>query len=199
MRQGSLLDINSGFGSESLLGIKHGLDTIVHILDEGDFTESETALVGDVENTAAGVGVFSMDSADLHVVFVGDRVEFSLVLGLAKVLKADVHGGAKGSSEVGGARSDVTEMVVVGKAGHLLNVSSGSAETLEHFANASTLLHGDDTELVLFVDPDEESLGIVVENTTVLGPVAVEAASFQEAVTLLEEEMVLNQLISIFF
>jgi hypothetical protein len=45
-------------------------------------------------------------------------------------------------------------------------------------------LHGDDTELILLVDPDEESLGVVVEDTTALGPVAVESASLEEAVTL---------------
>jgi hypothetical protein len=38
--------------------------------------------------------------------------------------------------------------------------------------------------LVLLIDPDEESLVVVVEDTTAGGPVAVEAASLEETVTL---------------
>jgi hypothetical protein len=45
-------------------------------------------------------------------------------------------------------------------------------------------LHGDDTELILFVNPDEESLVLVMEDTTTVGPVTVEAASLEEAITL---------------
>ena len=75
-------------------------------------------------------------------------------------------------------------MVIVGETGDLLNLGGGSGETLEDGTDVGTLLHRDDTELVLFVNPDEESLGIVVEDTSALGPVAVKAASFEETVTL---------------
>ena len=78
-------------------------------------------------------------------------------------------------------------MVVVREAGDLLDGLGGARETLEDGADVGTLLHGDDTELILFVDPDEESLRIVVEDTSALGPVAVEAASFEEAITLPKE------------
>jgi hypothetical protein len=49
--------------------------------------------------------------------------------------------------------------------------------------------------LILFVHPHEESLGIVVEDTTARGPVTVEAASLEEAVTLLEKEVIGDQLL----
>ena len=78
-------------------------------------------------------------------------------------------------------------MVVVRETGDLLDGLGGAGETLEDGANVCTLLHGDDTELVLFVDPDEESLRIVVEDTSALGPVAVKAASFEETITLPEK------------
>jgi hypothetical protein len=45
-------------------------------------------------------------------------------------------------------------------------------------------LHRDDTELVLFVDPDEESLLLVVEDTSAVGPVVVEANSLKETISL---------------
>ena len=68
--------------------------------------------------------------------------------------------------------------------GDLLDGSGGTAEALEDGTDIGTRLHGDDTELILLVDPDEESLFSVVEDTTALGPVTVEAASLKEAVTL---------------
>jgi len=45
-------------------------------------------------------------------------------------------------------------------------------------------LHGDDSELILLVDPDQESLGVVVEDTSARWPVSVEVASLKESVTL---------------
>ena len=77
-------------------------------------------------------------------------------------------------------------MVVVREAGDLLDGLGSAGETLENGANICTLLPGDDTKLVLFVDPDEESLSVIVEDTSALGPVAVEAASFEETISLSE-------------
>jgi hypothetical protein len=48
----------------------------------------------------------------------------------------------------------------------------------------STLLHGNDSELIFFVNPDEEGLLIVVEDTSALWPFSVQVASFQESVSL---------------
>jgi hypothetical protein len=78
-----------------------------------------------------------------------------------------------------------------------LDGGGGAAESVEDFGNTGTLLHGDDSELVLLVDPDEERLGLVVENSTTTGPVTVEVASGEETVSLLEKEVVLDQLLLI--
>jgi hypothetical protein len=48
----------------------------------------------------------------------------------------------------------------------------------------STLLHGNDSKLILFVNPDEEGLLIVVEDTSALWPFSVQVASLQESVSL---------------
>jgi len=45
-------------------------------------------------------------------------------------------------------------------------------------------LHGDDSELILLVDPDQESLSIVVEDSSAGWPVSVKVASSQESVSL---------------
>jgi len=61
--------------------------------------------------------------------------------------------------------------------------------------NVSTILHGNDSELIFFVDPDEEGLVFVVVDTSARWPVSVEIASFKESVTLLEKEMVSDKLV----
>ena len=54
----------------------------------------------------------------------------------------------------------------------LLDTFSGSRESVEDFDDGSTLLHGDNSHLIFFIDPDEEVLGFVVEDTTGVWPVA---------------------------
>jgi hypothetical protein len=48
--------------------------------------------------------------------------------------------------------------------------------------------------LILFVNPDKESLVVVVEDTSARWPVSVETASLEETVTLLEKEMISDEL-----
>jgi hypothetical protein len=50
--------------------------------------------------------------------------------------------------------------------------------------DVSTWLHRDDTELIFLINPHKESLVVVVEDTSALGPLAVEIAGLQESVSL---------------
>ena len=88
-------------GSELELGLNHGLDTVVHVLDEVLLGATETAAVRDIEDAVAGVGVLTVATADLYVVLVGDALEARPVL--HEVGEMDVDGGAHGGTEVGGA------------------------------------------------------------------------------------------------
>lgn len=74
----------------------------------------------------------------------------------------------------------------MGKLGLLLDLVGSAGKSAENGADISTILHGDDSKLVLLVDPGKESLGIIVENASALGPLAVKAASLEEAIALLE-------------
>ena len=65
-----------------------------------------------------------------------------------------------------------------------LEMSNSSAKSIEDFEDSTILLHGDDSELIFFVDPDEESLGIVMEDTSTRWPVSVKVASSKESVSL---------------
>ena len=116
-----------------------------------------------------------MDTSDLDVVLVSDGLELFPILG--ELGEADVHGSSEGSSEVGGARGDVTEVRVVSELGDFLDVGAGTGESVEDLVEVSALLHGDDTELIFFVHPHEEGLLVIVEDTSALGPFAVQAAS----------------------
>ena len=68
----------------------------------------------------------------------------------------------------------------------------GKKHKCEYFS-CLTLLHGNDTELILLVDPGEEGLGGVVEDTPALWPVTLHASSNQVFVSGDEEEVVINQ------
>ena len=78
-----------------------------------------------------------------------------------------------------------------------LNVGSGLGETSEDGTDVGTRLHRNDAELVLFIDPHEESLLVVMENTSAFRPVAVETTSIEESISFFEEEVIINELLSI--
>jgi len=53
-------------------------------------------------------------------------------------------------------------------------------------------LHGDNSELILFIDPDEECLFLVVINTSSGWPVSVKTTRFKESISFFEKEMIFN-------
>jgi len=179
--------------SESLLSIDHGLNTVVHVLDEVNLGTTQSAEVGDIIDTVIRLSVLTMGTTDLDVVLVGDGLELVLLLG--KLGELDVDRGAHASSEVGGAVGDVSKMLVVGELGLGLNLGGSDGESLEDLADVRSLLHRDDTELILLIDPDEESLGVVVEDTARLGPFTLETGTLKILVTTLEKEVVRNKLL----
>ena len=75
-------------------------------------------------------------------------------------------------------------MRVVGELRVLLDVGAGPAEPIKDGVEVGALLHGDDTQLVFFVDPNEEGLVVVVEDASALRPVSVQPAGLKEAVAL---------------
>jgi hypothetical protein len=181
--------------SEVLLSVDKSLDTVVHVLGKFDLIAAKTAQVGDVKDAIGSITVLTVGTADLNVVLIGNSLHESLVL--LELGEVDVDGSAHTSAQVGGAVGDITEMVIRSELGLLFDFSGSDGETFEHLADVGTLLHGDDTELILFVNPDKESLGIVVENTTAFRPVTLETAGFEVLVATLEEEMVSNELVTL--
>ena len=89
-------------------------------------------------------------------------------------------------------------MLVISKFSHLFDLSSTDGKSGEDFTNVSSFFHGNDSELIFFIDPDEECLVLVVVDTSSGRPVSVETTSVEESVTFFEEEVICNQLFLIF-
>jgi hypothetical protein len=70
-------------------------------LDKVLLGAAESSLVGDIVGSVGGLGVFTVDTADLDVELVSDSLESGEVLG--KLGELDVDGGSHGGTEVGGA------------------------------------------------------------------------------------------------
>jgi hypothetical protein len=76
---------------------------------------------------------------------------------------------------------------VVGELNDFLDFSSTARKALEDLVKASTRLHRDNAELILFVNPDEEGLFLVVEDTATVWPVTVKTDGLEETISLPEK------------
>lgn len=72
-----------------LLGSNHGLNSFVHVLDEGSLSLSKALSVRDVKNAVVGFGVFSMDAADLDVELFGNAFKSFLIFREMRQLDVD--------------------------------------------------------------------------------------------------------------
>lgn len=181
--------------SQAFLGSDHRFDSIVHVLDKLDFVSSESSEVRDIEDTVVSFGVLSVDSSNLYVIFIGNGlVEIFL---FHQFWQVDVNRSSETSSHVGWASGNVSEMFVIGEFCFLLNLVSTISKSSEDFLDVGTLLHGDNSELILFVNPNKEGFGIVVEDTSSLWPVSLESSRLKIFVSSLEKEVIGDQLLSV--
>ena len=80
-----------------------------------------------------------------------------------------------------------------------LYLSSSRSQSPKYSSDISTILHRDNPELILFIDPNKESLIVIVEDSSAFWPVSIQAAGIKESVSFLKEEMISNQLIPLIF
>ena len=125
--------------------------------------------------------MLTVNTTDLNVVLVSNSIE--CVLLCHKLGEIDVNRSSESSTKISRAGCNISEVIVLSEFTILLNSLSSSAKSIKDLLNTSTLLHGNDSKLILLVDPDEESLGIVVEDTTTRGPITVEITSLEEPVS----------------
>jgi len=89
-------------------------------------------------------------------------------------------------------------MFIVCEIDNFFNLSGTTRKTVKDCMESCTWLHGDDAKLIFFINPDKESLGLVVEDTTTVWPVTIEVASFEETISFLEKEVISNKLFALF-
>jgi hypothetical protein len=126
--------------------------------------------------------MLTVSSSDLDEVLVSNSLE--LIFVLRKLRELDVNGSSQSSSKVSWARCDVTEVGIVRKLANCFDVSYDSAKSIEDLEDTSSFLHRDNSQLIFFVNPHEESLGIIVENTSSRWPISVHVACFQKSISL---------------
>jgi len=138
-----------------------------------------------------------MDASDLDVESVGNRLKFSHVR--SELGQLNVNRGSKSGSQIRWTRSDVSEVCIVCEAGYLLDLGTCDSKSCENGSNISSILHRNNSKLVLFVDPNKEGLLVVVEDASAFGPISVKVARLEEAIALFEKEVVGYELVFLRF
>jgi hypothetical protein len=75
-------------------------------------------------------------------------------------------------------------VAIVRESGNLFDVSASSGKTIKYSLKVCAILHGNDSKLIFLIDPYKESLILIVENTSSVGPISIESYSFEESVSL---------------
>merc|ERR1719153_1072931 len=163
---------------QSLVLLPEGVDTVNHGLDQLNLRVSQPVLVGHVvgaavKATGLSAGSTGLDSKLLTPLLEGVKtlLDVAVLLGQGEVLAALSLDGVPDGLDATG-------------------------KTGEDALDVATLLHGDDPHLVLLVHPQQEGLGLVVEDATALGPVTLHTGGNEVAVSRHEEEVVVNELLA---
>lgn len=151
------------------------------------------------------LGMFAAASTSLAIAFSADLVD-SLEAHLRDQLgNQDVHTASHSSPQIGRAARDAAQRGVGHKHVTLsrdflqafLNRADPVVKSLCNLHHISSVLHADDAQVVAFVDPQQESLVLVVEDTAAQRPVFVVARGSLHGISSAEEEMVRDQPLSL--
>ncbi len=178
-----------------------GVDAVNHLLHKLNLGVTQAVLVGDVIGVASLATRLSAGATGLDLQLLAPLLQgIHTLLGPAR--EVDVNGGAHASAKVGGAGVDVAELGAEEEVLAALSLDrvadslDATGQPLKDSLDVTTLLHGDDAELVLLIDPDKEGLGLIVEDAAALGPVALHASHLQVGVARHEQEVVIDQLLA---
>ena len=110
-----------------------------------------------------------------------------------------VHTGTHTSAQVGGAGRKVSMLFSFLKTQLCVDGIHCITKTLKNWLNIAPHLHTDYPQLVFLIDPYQESLVDVVEDSSSFWPFLVDTCWLQETVSLLKQEVVIYQLLSCCF
>jgi len=197
----AVVDLHAVLLLELKILLPESVDSVNHDLDKLNLGVSKTMLVGDVISVTSLTTGLSTGSTGLNSEFLASCLE--LVNGfLGPSGKVNVDGGSHTSSKIGWARVDVS--VLFGESVVLARLSldgisdslDSTGKTSEDSLDVSSLFHGDDTGLILLIDPHKEGLSVIVEDSTALGPVTLHTSNCQVSVSADKEEVVIDELLS---
>jgi len=180
------------------------VDTVNHLLDKLNLGVSKSVLVGDIVGVASLSTRFALSSTGLQVELLASGLQ-SINRVSSPARQVDVNRCSHASTKIGGAGVDVSVFFVQAEvlARFFLDRVLHNLDTLgkssKDSLDISTLLHGDDAELILLINPNEESLVLVVEDATTLRPVSLHTSNSQVSVSRDEQEMVIDQLLANIF
>jgi len=106
------------------------------------------------------------------------------------------------STKVGGAGVDVAVPLIQAEVfarlllDRFLNTLDSLSQPGKNFPDITTHLHGDNTKLVLFIDPDQECFLVIVEDSTSLGPIPLHASNGKVSVPRNKQEVVVHKLLT---
>jgi len=156
------MDNLSLLGYQIFVFCPEGVDSINHLLDKFNLTVAKTVLVGDVIGYSSLSAGLPTGSARLEAELLASCLEcWEALLGPARQIHMDrgTHSGTK----IGGAAVEVsillTQHEVLARLSfdRVLHSLDTSGEPLEDSLHVSTLLHGDDSQLILLVNPNQEA------------------------------------------
>lgn len=178
-----------------------GVDTVNHALDKFNLGVTETVLVGDIVGVTSLATRFTAGTPRLDLEFFTPVLEgFKTFLGPAG--QVNVDGGSHASTKIGWAGVDVAVLGIKHEvlAGFSLDgITDGlntAGKAFKDTSDITALLHGDDPKLIFLIDPDEERLFSIVEDTTTFGPVALHTGNLKVTITRHEEEVIINELLA---
>jgi len=183
-----------------LVLLPQSVDSINHLLNQFNLRIAQPVLVGDVIGMTSLSTRLTTGATGLQVkLFTSCFQLVNRVVGPARKINMDRS--SHTSAKVGGARVNVTILFVQAEvlARFLLDRFLHSLDTisqpLEDSLDITALLHGDDAKLIFLINPGQESLLLVVEDSTALRPVPLHSSNNKVSVSRHKQEMIINQLL----
>merc|ERR1712045_577729 len=195
------VELNSSTLLKNLVLLPELIDTINHFLDQLNLGVSQSVLVGDVVSVTSLTTRLSTSTTGLQMKLLASGLQFVHTV-LSPSRQVNMDRGPHASSQVGGARVNVSIFSIQTEVFSRLLLDGvtdsldTSGQSLKDSLDISSLLHGDNSELILFVDPDQEGLGSIVEDTSALWPVSLHTSNSQISVSRHEEEVIIDKLLS---
>jgi len=181
-----------------LLTLNNKVDTIDQHVDQFNFTKAQSVGVRDIKDTANSLAINTTSASLLKSHLFEDGKE---VLAAAHVWDFDVDTASDTGTQVGWASENVSEVlvpheIVAASLDGRLKLVQTVAESCEDLLHVAVLLHGNNSDVVLFVDPDEEVFGSVVPDTSGIGPVTGHTGAGEKwRDWLVKEKVVVDELV----